>query len=100
MNWKKPSNEQHPPFKKLVLGLQLPNKVELVKLDRIDENGPVFHRAYSRGLLGEFISIFSNDELGSTVKEAVQIDMYAEIELPKEEKKADKPSGGVRIGGS
>jgi hypothetical protein len=95
MNWKKPSNEQYPPFKKIVLGLQLPNKIELVKLDRIDESGPVFHRAYGRGLLGEFISIFGNDEMSTTVRESVKIDMYAEIDLPavKEEKKAkaDQP---------
>lgn len=97
MNWKKPSNETYPPFKKIVLGLQLPNKIELVKLDRIDENGPVFHRAYGRGLLGEFVSIFGNDEMSTSVRESVKIDMYAEIELPevKEEKKktekADQP---------
>ena len=58
MNWKKPSPTEHPPFKQIVLGLQFPNKIELVKLNHIDENGPVFHRAYGRGIISDFASIF------------------------------------------
>lgn len=95
MNWIKPTTEKYPQFKKIVLGLQLPNKVELVKLDRIDENGPVFVRAYGRGLVSEFAAIFSGSDFETANKEHVKVDMYAEIDLPevKEEKKeeADQP---------
>jgi len=90
MKWIKPSAEKYPPFKKIVLGLQLPNRVELVKLDRIDENGPVFHRAYGRGLLEEFISIFEKEENVTTSREVVKVDMYAEIILPEIAKQTSK----------
>lgn len=92
MNWTKPSNTQYPAFKKVVLGLQLPNRVSLVKLDRIDESGPVFHRAASRSLLDEvFLTLFSDEktnmgESTSILATEVNIDMYAEIELPKDQK--------------
>lgn len=89
MNWKKPTLTNHPPFKQMVIGLQLPNKVELVKLDRIDENGPVFVSARGRGLLSEFVNIFGNNSEGEIfTKEVVKIDMYFEIELPEESKQS------------
>lgn len=37
INWNK-VNEKTPEFKKIVLGVKLPNQIELVRLDRIDEN--------------------------------------------------------------
>ena len=92
MNWKKPSTTEHPPFKQMVLGLQFPNKVELVKLDRIDETGPVFVSARGRGLLAEFADIFGGASPATDIisKEVVKIDMYFEIELPKEAKAETK----------
>lgn len=94
MNWKKPSTTEHPPFKQIVLGLQLPNKIELVKLDRIDETGPVFQRVSRGGLLSDFIDIFglSNSDIKGSITEAVKIDMYSEIELPKESKASEEKS--------
>jgi hypothetical protein len=71
--WFKPS-EKHPGFKKIVLGLVLPNKVDLVVLDRIDENGPIFHRAnYGIGI-EDFFSI----------RKTVDIDLWSEIDLPED----------------
>jgi hypothetical protein len=89
MNWIKPTTEKYPQFKKIVLGLQLPNKVELVKLDRIDENGPVFVRAYGRGLVSEFAAIFSGSDFETANKENVKVDMYAEITLPEVSEKSE-----------
>lgn len=91
MNWKIPTTTQHPPFKQMVLGLQFPNKVELVKLDRIDETGPVFVSARGRGLLAEFADIFGGASPATDIisKEVVKIDMYFEIELPREGKTAE-----------
>lgn len=68
--------EKTPEFKKIVLGVKLPNQVELVQLDRIDENGAIFHRA-NNGIDLSFL----------TVKRTVEIDYWMEIELPKEEEK-------------
>ena len=94
MNWKKPSLENHPPFKKIVVGLQFPNKVELVKLDRIDENGPIFVAARSRGILSEFADIFGGEIKGEILsREEVKIDMYCEIELPVEATKTAPKKG-------
>lgn len=73
INWNK-VNEKTPEFKKVVLGVKLPNQVELVLLDRIDENGPIFHRA-NTGL--EIADIFS-------FRKTVDIDFWADIDLPKE----------------
>jgi hypothetical protein len=83
MNWQKPSINNYPPFKQIVLGLQLPNKVDLVKLDRIDESGPVFQRVQGRGLLSEFADLLGNDDSIISVKESTKIDMYCIIELPE-----------------
>jgi hypothetical protein len=66
-------SEKTPQFKKIVLGAKLPNQIELVQLDRIDENGAVFHRANS-GIDLSFL----------TVKKTIEIDYWMEIELPKE----------------
>jgi hypothetical protein len=73
INWNK-VNEKTPEFKKIVLGVKLPNEIELVRLDRIDENGPIFHKA-NAGF--EFADIF-------TLRRTVDIDFWAEIDLPKE----------------
>jgi hypothetical protein len=71
INWNKVS-EKTPEFKKIVLGVKLPNEIELVRLDRIDENGPIFHRAnYGIGI-GDFFSI----------RKTVDIDLWSEINLP------------------
>ena len=86
MNWKKPSSTVHPPVKHIVLGLQFPNAVELVKLDRIDETGPVFQKI-GRTALSDFADIFSSTvvtDIERNVVQQVKIDMYCEIEIPKE----------------
>jgi hypothetical protein len=72
INWNK-VNEKTPEFKKIVLGVKLPNEIELVRLDRIDENGPIFHKANS-GF--EFADIF-------TLRKTIDIDFWAEIDLPE-----------------
>ena len=72
--WNKVS-EKTPKFKQIVLGLKFPNQIELVQLDRIDENGAIFHRA-NNGLDLAFL----------TVRRTVDIDCWMEIELPQEEK--------------
>lgn len=72
INWNK-VNEKTPEFKKIVLGVKLPNEIELVRLDRIDENGPIFHKANS-GF--ELADIF-------TLRKTIDIDFWAEIDLPK-----------------
>ncbi len=71
MNWQK-TTEKTPKFKQIVLGLKLPNQVDLVLLDRIDETGAVFHRV-NNSIDFSFLSI----------KKAVDIDFWAEIELPE-----------------
>jgi hypothetical protein len=71
MNWQK-TTEKTPKFKQIVLGLKLPNQIDLVLLDRIDENGTVFHRA-NNSIDFSFLSI----------KKTVDIDFWAEIELPE-----------------
>ena len=71
MNWQKVSDKT-PKFKQIVLGLKLPNQVDLVLLDRIDENGAIFHRA-NNGIDMSFL----------TIKRTIDIDFWAEIELPE-----------------
>jgi hypothetical protein len=71
-NWIKVS-EKTPQFKQIVLGVKLPNQIELVQLDRIDENGAIFHRA-NNGIDLAFL----------TVKRTVEIDYWMEIVLPEE----------------
>lgn len=71
-NWIKVS-EKTPQFKQIVLGVKLPNQIELVQLDRIDENGAIFHRA-NNGIDLAFL----------TVKRTVEIDYWMEIVLPGE----------------
>jgi len=73
MNWKKPSMENVPPFKKIMLGLQLPNKIALVQLDRIDETGLVFTKVEN-----SFTGLFSG-MLNASI--SVNIDYFAEIDL-------------------
>lgn len=72
-NWIKVS-EKTPQFKQMVLGVKLPNQIELVQLDRIDENGAIFYKANS-GF--EISDIF-------VLRRAVEIDYWMEIELPEE----------------
>ena len=101
MNWKKvPASiadggkgltQDLPEFKKILLGLKLPNEVSLVKLDRIDENGLVFIQARSGGDLttGLFFDAIK-------IQTQVKIDYFCEIELPIEamsnqEFKGEKP---------
>jgi hypothetical protein len=72
INWNK-VNEKTPEFKKIVLGVKLPNEIELVRLDRIDENGPIFHKA---NVGFEFADIF-------TLRKTIDIDFWAEIDLPE-----------------
>ena len=73
MNWKKPSMENVPPFKKIMLGLQLPNKIALVQLDRIDETGLVFTKVEN-----SFTGLFSG-MLNASI--SVNIDYFSEIDL-------------------
>ena len=84
MNWIAPTPQKHPPFKQIVLGLKRPNSIRLVKLDRIDENGPVFVDA-------ESVTETANSIFGNvfTLSNQVNIDLYCIIELPKEEEKED-----------
>jgi hypothetical protein len=72
INWNKVS-EKVPEFKKIVLGLKLPNQVELVVLDHINEKGLIFYRP-NTGL--NFSDFF-------TVNKPIDIDFWAEIDLPK-----------------
>ena len=83
MNWKKPGANQHPPFKKIVLGMKFPDMVELVKLDRIDETGPVFVSA-RKGLLTEMVNMIFTTNNAPDMK--IDIDMYCEFELPEDKK--------------
>ena len=84
MKWIVPTPQNHPPFKQIVLGLRKPNMIKLVKLDRIDENGPVFVDAESVAETAN--SIFGNV---FTLSNQVNIDQYCIIELPKEDAKED-----------
>ena len=84
MNWITPTTEKHPPFKQIVLGFKKPNQVSLVKLAKIDETGLVFAKAESvekeiSSLVGALFSI----------ETSIDIDMYAEIELPKNSEKSE-----------
>jgi hypothetical protein len=45
VTWKKVDSKNFPDFNKSVIGLQLPDKLIMVKLLRIDETGPVFVEA-------------------------------------------------------
>lgn len=45
VTWKKVDSKNFPDFNKPVIGLQLPDKLVMVKLLRIDETGPVFVEA-------------------------------------------------------
>jgi len=65
--------ENVPPFKKIMLGLQLPNKIALVQLDRIDETGLVFTKVEN-----SFTGLFSG-MLNASI--SVNIDYFAEIDL-------------------
>lgn len=56
INWNK-VNEKTPEFKKIVLGVKLPNEIELVRLDRIDENGPIFYKANSGFELADIFTL-------------------------------------------
>lgn len=100
MNWKKvPANladggkgltKEMPEFKKILLGLKLPNEICLVKLDRIDENGLVFTDAATGIGSGMFFESILK------VQTQVKIDYFCEIELPIEamgnqEFKGEKP---------
>lgn len=71
MKWNKPTLDCMPKFKEIVLGFQFPDKIQLVKLDRVDESGLVFMDA-NELTLG---SIFRSQT-------QVNIDMWAEIEIP------------------
>ena len=73
-NWKVPSKSQHPTFNTIVLGLQLPNKVCLVKLARIDETGLVFTKPSENELTGIFDSLLGKES-------GIKIDYYTEIKL-------------------
>ena len=100
MNWKKVPTDLAaggegltkgmPAFKKILLGLKLPNEVSLVKLDRIDENGLVFVDAGSgTSSTGMFFDLVK-------VQTQINIDYFCEIELPIEamsnqEFKGEKP---------
>ena len=83
MNWKKPSMENVPPFKKILLGLQLPNKIALVQLDRIDETGLVFTKVDN-----SFTGLFSG-MLNASI--SVNIDYFAEIDLSAIEESTKDP---------
>jgi hypothetical protein len=93
MNWEIPTTKNHPPFNQVILGLQLPNKVKLVKLDRIDKTGLVFVAASENPLISEFASIFGG--LSKTINdlelnESIKIDQFCIIELPVKTTKTNK----------
>jgi hypothetical protein len=67
-----------PPFGKILIGLQLPDTVILVKLVKIDETGSVFVRA-DLNPEETLVNIFS----GNT--QAVKVDMVGEFTLPQTE---------------
>jgi hypothetical protein len=73
INWIKVS-EKTPQFKQIVLGVKLPNQIELVQLDRIDENGAIFHKVNSGFEISDIFAL----------RRAVEIDYWMEIELPEE----------------
>jgi hypothetical protein len=79
IKWRKPQFEKNPPFGKILLGLQFPDKISLVKLNKIDETGSVFVRAdYNPE------EILMNIFTGSS--HHVQVDMVGEFEIPNLEK--------------
>lgn len=90
MNWKKPSMENVPPFKKIMLGLQLPNKIALVQLDRIDETGLVFTKVDN-----SFTGLFSG-MLNASI--SVNIDYYAGIDLSSIEESTKDPEPKTETG--
>ena len=90
MNWKKPSMENVPPFKKILLGLQLPNKIALVQLDRIDETGLVFTKVEN-----SFTGLFSG-MLNASI--SVNIDYFSEIDLSSIEETTKDPEPKTETG--